>query len=125
VPILGLRRRVPAGTSGGNLEQLRRLIRADGAWYVTGNAQIAGPTPVVVPWTGLEELIRQCAATQVPHLTDSTILVPDGGAGAVVVLVRHRPKPFRPGDLDLAIAWLASHRPDGAPEPLVVGIRKV
>jgi hypothetical protein len=125
VPGLGLWWRARAGTSGGNLEQLRRLVRADGAWFVTGDAEDAGPTSVVMPWTGLEDLIRLCSSTQVPHLTDSAILVPDGGAGAVVVLLRHRPKPFRPGDLDLAIAWLASHRPDGAPEPLVVGIRKV
>jgi hypothetical protein len=40
----------------------------------------------------------------------------------VVVLVRHRRKPFRPGDLSLAIAWLYDHRPDGAAEPLVVGM---
>jgi len=75
-----------------------------------------------VPWTGLEDLIRQCSTTQVPHLTDSAILIPDGGIGAVVALVRHRRKPFRLGDLDLAMAWLAIHHPDGAPEPLVVGI---
>jgi len=119
---LGFWRRAPAGTSGGNLEELRRLVHADGAWYVTGDGRTARPTPVVVPWTGLEDLIRQCSASQVPRLTDSAILVPDGGIGAVVALVRHRGKPFRPGDLDLAIAWLANHHPDGAPEPLVVEI---
>jgi hypothetical protein len=90
-----------------------------------------------VPWTPFEDLIRQCAAIQVPELivqspsplpqprrnagTPSAILVPDSGAGAVVILVRHRPKPFRPSDLSLAIAWLDQHRPDGAAEPLVVG----
>jgi hypothetical protein len=54
--------------------------------------------------------------------TVSAILVPDAGAGAVVVLVRKRRKPFRPGDLSLAVAWLYNHRPDGAAEPLVVGM---
>lgn len=117
---------------------MRRLVRADGAWYVKGDGQPPGLRSVVTPWTRLEDLIRQCAATQVPDLiiqspslrpqprrnieTVSTILVPDPGAGAVVVLVRHRRKPFRPGDLSLAIAWLYDHRPDGVAEPLVVGM---
>jgi hypothetical protein len=130
--------RALAGTSGGNLDQLRRLVRADAAWYVSGEGERTGPTSVVVPWTRLEDLIRQCAATQVPDLiiqspsprpqprrnieTVSTILVPDPDAGAVVVLVRHRRKPFRPSDLSLAIAWLYEHRPDGVAEPLVVGM---
>ena len=127
-----------AGTSGGNLEQLRRRVRADGAWYVSGDGQRMGATSVVFPWTRLEDLIRQCAATQVPDLiiqspsprpqprrnieTVSAILVPDPRAGAVVVLVRQRRKPFRPGDLNLAVAWLYDHRPDGAAEPLAVGV---
>jgi hypothetical protein len=131
-------RRALAATSGGNLEQLRRLVRADGAWYVKGDGQGTGRESVVVPWTRLEDLIRQCAATQVPDLiiqspsprpqprrnieTVSAILVPDPGVGAVVVLVRHRRKPFRPDDLSRAIAWLYDHRPDGAAEPLVVGV---
>ena len=138
LPTLRRWRRALTGTSGGNLEQLRRLVHADGAWYVKGDGQRSGPPSVVVPWTRLEHLIRQCAATQVPDLiiqspslrpqprrnieTTSTILVPDPGAGAVVVLVRHRRKPFRPRDLSLAIAWLYDHRPDGAAEPLVVGM---
>jgi hypothetical protein len=138
LPTLRRWRRALAGTSGGNLDELRRLVRADGAWYVSGDGQGASPTSVVVPWTRLEDLIRQCAATQVPDLiiqspslrpqprrnieTVSAILVPDPGAGAVVVLMRRRRKPFRPGDLSLAIAWLYDHRPDGAAEPLVVGV---
>jgi dolichol-phosphate mannosyltransferase len=137
-PTLRRWRRALAATSGGNLEQLRRLVRADAAWYVSGDGERRGPPSVIVPWTPLEDLIRQCAATQVPDLiiqspslrpqprrnieTVSTILVPDPGAGAVVVLVRHRRKPFRPGDLSLAIAWLYDHRPDGVAEPLVVGM---
>jgi hypothetical protein len=140
LPTLRLWRRAIAGTSGGNLEQLRRLVGADGAWYVNGEGQRTGLTPVVFPWTRLEDLIRQCAATQVPDLiiqspsarpqprrnieTVSAILVPDPGAGAVVVLVRHRRKPFRPSDLSLAIDWLYRHRPDGAAEPLVVGVAR-
>jgi dolichol-phosphate mannosyltransferase len=138
LPTLRRWRRALAGTSGGNLEELRRRVRADGAWYVKGDGQRTGPASVVAPWTRLEDLIRQCAATQVPDLiiqspsprpqprrnieTVSAILVPDPGAGAVVVLVRHRRKPFRPGDLSTAIAWLYDHRPDGAAEPLVVGV---
>lgn len=138
VPTLRRWRRALAGTSGGNLEQLRRLVHADGAWYVNGDGDRSGPASVVVPWTRLEQLIRHCAATKVPDLiiqspsprpqprrnieTISTILVPDPGAGAVVVLVRHRRKPFRPRDLNLAIAWLYDHRPDGAAEPLIVGM---
>jgi hypothetical protein len=133
-----LRRRALAGTSGGNLEDLRRLVRADGAWYVKGDGQPPGLRSVVTPWTRLEDLIRQCAATQVPHLTiqsasphprsdrtietDSAVLVPNPGISAVVVLVRHRRKPFRPRDMSRAIAWLHDHRPDGAAEPLVVEI---
>jgi dolichol-phosphate mannosyltransferase len=140
LPTLRRWRRAIAGTSGGNLEQLRRLVGADGAWYVNGEGQRTGPTPVVFPWTRLEDLIRQCAATQVPDLiiqspsvrpqprrnieTVSAILVPDPGAGAVVVLVRHRRKPFRPTDLSLAIDWLYRYRPDGAAEPLVVGVAR-
>jgi dolichol-phosphate mannosyltransferase len=138
LPTLRRWRRAIAGTSGGNLDDLRRLVRADGAWYVSGNTQDPGPTSVVVPWTRLENHIRHCAATQVPDLiiqspsprpqprrnieTVSAILVPDARAGAVVVLLRNRRKPFRPGDLRLAIAWLYDHRPDGAAEPLVVGM---
>jgi dolichol-phosphate mannosyltransferase len=138
LPMLRRGRRALAATSGGNLEQLRRLVRADGAWYVKGDGQGTGRESVVVPWTRLEDLIRQCAATQVPDLiiqspsprpqprrnieTVSAILVPDPGVGAVVVLVRHRRKPFRPDDLSRAIAWLYDHRPDGAAEPLVVGV---
>jgi putative flippase GtrA len=138
LPTLRRWRRALAGTSGGNLEQLRRLVHADGAWYVKGDGVRSGQASIVVPWTRLEHLIRQCAATQVPDLiiqspsprpqprrnieTTSTILVPDPGAGAVVVLVRHRRQPFRPRDLSLAIAWLYDHRPDGAAEPLVVGV---
>ena len=138
LPTLRGWRRAIAGTSGGNLEQLRRLVRADGAWYVNGDGQGTGAESVVVPWTRLEDLIRQCAATQVPDLiiqspslrpqprrnieTVSAILVPDPGAGAVVVLVRHHRKPFQPGDLSRVIAWLYEHRPDGAAEPLVVGV---
>jgi hypothetical protein len=72
------------------------------------------------PWTGLEDLIRHCAATQHTDLRDFAILVPDCGAGAVVVLVRHRRRPFRRRDLSRAVAWLSDHRPDGAAEPLVV-----
>jgi hypothetical protein len=115
-------RRAPAGTSGGNLEELRRLVRADAAWYVSGDSQAPGPTPVPVPWTPLEDRIRQCAATHVPTIGPSAILVPDSRASAVVVLVRQRPKPFRPDDLSLAAAWLDDHRPDGVAEPLVVGM---
>jgi hypothetical protein len=105
---------------------------------VRGDGQRTGPESVVAPWTRLEDLIRQCAATQLPDLiiqspsprpqprrnieTASAILVPDPAAGAVVVLVRHRRKPFQPRDLSLAIAWLYDHRPDGAAEPLVVGV---
>jgi dolichol-phosphate mannosyltransferase len=138
LPTLRRWRRALAGTSGGNLDELRRLVRADGAWYVSGDGRGTGPPSVVVPWTRLEDLIRQCAATQVPDLiiqspsprpqprrnieTVSAILVPDAGAGAVVVLMRRRRKPFRPRDLSLAIAWLYDHRPDGAAEPLVVGV---
>ena len=114
-------RRARAGTSGGNLEELRRLVRADAAWYVSGDGQGTGPTSVVVPWTPLEDSIRQCAATHVPEVTPSAILIPDLGACAVVVLTRYRPRPFRRGDLSLAIAWLHEHHPDGAAEPLVVG----
>lgn len=78
------------------------------------------------------------SATQVPDLiiqspsprpqprrnieTVSAILVPDPGAAAVVVLIRRHHKPFRPGDLSRAIAWLYDHRPDGAAEPLAVGV---
>jgi hypothetical protein len=120
VPTIRFWRRAPAGTSGGNLEELRRLVRADAAWYVKGDGQPAGSTSVVVPWTGLEDLIRRCAATQHTDLRDFAILVPDCGAGAVVVLVRHRRRPFRRRDLSRAVAWLSDHRPDGAAEPLVV-----
>lgn len=138
LPTLRRWRRALAGTSGGNLEELRRLVRADGAWYVSGDCPGTGQTSVVVPWTRLEDLIRQCAATQVPDLiiqspsprpqprrnieTVSAILVPDPRASAVVVLMRHRRKPFRPADLSRAIAWMYDHRPDGAAEPLVVGV---
>ena len=115
-------RRAPAGTSGGNLEDLRRLVRADAAWYVSGDGQAPTPSPVTVPWTPLEDRIRQCAAKHVPELRPSAILVPDSRASAVVVLVRQRPRPFRPDDLSLATAWLDDHRPDGAAEPLVVGM---
>ena len=60
LPTLRRWQRALAGTSGGNLEELRRLVRADGAWYVKGDGQGTGPTSVVVPWTRLEDLIRQC-----------------------------------------------------------------
>jgi hypothetical protein len=123
LPTLGVWRRAPAGTSGGNLEQLRRLVHADGAWYVTGDGQTAGSTGAVAPWTRLEDPIRRCATTRIPDLTDSAILVPDPGAGAVLVLVRCRRKSFRRQDLSRAIAWLHQHRPDGAAEPLIVGLR--
>jgi dolichol-phosphate mannosyltransferase len=138
LPTLRRWRGALAGTSGGNLDYLRRLVRADAAWYVSGNGKQTSPEWVVFPWTRLEDHIRQCAATQVPDLIIqspsprpqprrniemvSAILVPDPGTGAVVVLVRQRRKPFRPGDLGLAIAWLYEHRPDGAAEPLVVGV---
>jgi len=118
-------RRAPAGTSGGNLEELRRLVRADAAWFVSGDSPATGPTSVLVPWTPLEDRIRHCAATQMPDLAPSAILVPDSRAGAVVVLVRQRPRPFGPGELHLATAWLGDHRPDGAAEPLVVGIARL
>jgi hypothetical protein len=119
---VGFWRRALVGTSGGNLEELRRMVRADGAWYVKGDSEQAEPPSVVVPWTGLEDLIRQCAASQIPDVMDSAILVPCAGYGAVVVLVRRRGKPFARRDLGLAVAWLSDHRPDGAAEPLVVGI---
>jgi dolichol-phosphate mannosyltransferase len=138
LPTLRRWRGALAGTSGGNLDELRRRVRADGAWYVRGDGERTGPESVVAPWTRLEDLIRQCAATQLPDLiiqspsprpqprrnieTASAILVPDPAAGAVVVLVRHRRKPFQPRDLSLAIDWLYDHRPDGAAEPLVVGV---
>ena len=120
--LLGRWRRAPAGPSGGNLDELRRLVRADAAWYVSGASQATGPTSVAVPWTPLEDRIRHCAANQVPVLGPSAILVPDRRATAVVVLVRQRPRPFRPDDVSLATAWLDGHRPDGAAEPLVVGM---
>jgi hypothetical protein len=138
LPTLRSRRRALAATSGGNVDQLRRRVRANGAWFVRGESRETGLTSVVTPWTGLEDHISRCAATKVPDLVISTgspppkprrhvetvsaILVPDPGAGAVVVLVRYRRKPFRPNDLNLAVAWLHDHRPDGAPEPLVVGM---
>src|SRR6202022_906154 len=59
-------RRARAGTSGGNLDELRCLVRADAAWYVSGDGQGTGPTSVVVPWTPLEDSIRRGAAPPPP-----------------------------------------------------------
>jgi hypothetical protein len=114
--------RVGGAASTNRLEELGRRLEVDTAWWSEPAPEPLDARRRELAPTGLEELIRHCAASTIPDLVVqspsdrpqprrnieslSAIMVPKPEVGRVAVLVRRSVKPFTAADLEQAVRLL-------------------